>query len=77
MPSTLNAVNDHEYRRVPITALAESASNPRKRFDERSLRRICGLCAWSQKPHFVSFVILWQRTHGSAWEWRFAFPNGT
>jgi hypothetical protein len=26
MPSTQNAVNNHEYRSVPITALAESAS---------------------------------------------------
>jgi len=30
MPSTQNAVNNHEYRSVPITALAESATNPRK-----------------------------------------------
>ena len=33
MPSTQNAVNNHEYRSVPVTALAESATNPRKRFD--------------------------------------------
>ena len=26
MPSTQNAVNNHEYRSVPITALAESAN---------------------------------------------------
>jgi len=37
MPSTQNAVNNHEYRSVPITALAESATNPRKRFDAKSL----------------------------------------
>jgi hypothetical protein len=36
MPSTQNAVNNHEYRSVPITALAESATNPRKRFDAKS-----------------------------------------
>src|SRR4051812_19733096 len=28
---------NHEYRNVPVTALIESASNPRKRFDENSL----------------------------------------
>src|SRR5437660_2890416 len=28
---------NHEYRDVPVTALIESASNPRKRFDENSL----------------------------------------
>jgi len=56
MPSTQNAVNNHEYRSVPITALAESATNPRKRFDAKSLeelaayvpRHISGfLCRWS------------------------------
>ncbi len=36
MPSMQNAVNNHEYRSVPITALAESATNPRKRFDAKA-----------------------------------------
>src|SRR6202162_4272462 len=40
MPSTQNAVNTHEYRSVPITALAESATNPRKRFDPKSLEEL-------------------------------------
>src|SRR5579863_6329039 len=40
MPTTQNAVNNHEYRSVPITALAESATNPRKRFDEKSLEEL-------------------------------------
>jgi hypothetical protein len=40
MPSMQNAVNNHEYRNVPITALAESATNPRKRFDEKSLEEL-------------------------------------
>ena len=40
MPSTQNAVNNHEYRSIPITALVESASNPRKRFDEKSLEEL-------------------------------------
>jgi ParB family chromosome partitioning protein len=40
MPSTQNAVNNHEYRSVPISALAESATNPRKRFDAKSLEEL-------------------------------------
>jgi hypothetical protein len=40
MPSTQNAVANHEYRCVPITALAESATNPRKRFDAKSLEKL-------------------------------------
>ena len=40
MPSTQNAVNNHECRSVPITALAESATNPRKRFDAKSLEEL-------------------------------------
>src|SRR5437764_1761408 len=40
MPSTQNAVNNHEYRSVPITAVAESATNPRKRFDAKSLEEL-------------------------------------
>src|SRR5271155_4464449 len=40
MPSTHNAVANHEYRTVPITALAESPTNPRKRFDAKSLEEL-------------------------------------
>ena len=40
MPSTHNAVNNHEYRSVAITALAESATNPRKRFDAKGLEEL-------------------------------------
>ena len=32
--------DNHEYRSVPITALAESATNPRKRFDAKSLEEL-------------------------------------
>jgi len=55
MLSTQNAVNNHEYRSVPITALAESATNPRKRFDAKSLEELAAyvpghisrlLCRW-------------------------------
>lgn len=55
MPSTHTAVNNHEYRNVAVTALIESASNPRKRFDEKSLEELaayvpkhikCLLCRW-------------------------------
>jgi len=38
MPSTQNVVANHEYRSVPITALSESVTNPRKRFDEKMKR---------------------------------------
>jgi hypothetical protein len=31
MPSTQNAIKNHEYRSVPIPALAESPINPRRR----------------------------------------------
>ena len=40
MPSTQHAANNHEYRSVPVTALVASASNPRKRFDEKSLEEL-------------------------------------
>jgi hypothetical protein len=37
MQKEQNAVNANEYRSIPISALVELASNPRKRFDEKSL----------------------------------------
>src|SRR4051812_50206444 len=40
MPNTESAVNHHEYRSVAVTALIESASNPRKRFDDKSLEEL-------------------------------------
>lgn len=39
MPSHI-AQNTSEYRDVPVTALIESPSNPRRRFDERSLAEL-------------------------------------
>lgn len=35
-----SAANDNEYRNLPIIALVESANNPRKRFDEKSLEEL-------------------------------------
>ena len=40
MQTTQNAANHNEYRSIPVTALVESASNPRKRFDETSLNEL-------------------------------------
>src|SRR5438094_4788110 len=40
MQNRQNAVSGNEYRNIPITALVESASNPRKRFDEKSLEEL-------------------------------------
>lgn len=37
---TQNTINNSEYRNVPITSLLESASNPRKRYDEASLSEL-------------------------------------
>lgn len=37
---TQNTMNHNEYRNIPVTALLESASNPRKRFDEGSLNEL-------------------------------------
>jgi len=40
MPNTQIAVNNHEYRSVPVGTLIESANNPRKRFDDKSLEEL-------------------------------------
>src|SRR5713226_1803083 len=37
MPSTQAVQNNHEYRNIPIATLVESPTNPRKRFDEKTL----------------------------------------
>ncbi|MCU1305255.1 MAG: parB-like partition protein [Candidatus Sulfotelmatobacter sp.] len=37
MPNTQGVTNNHEYRNIPIATLVESPTNPRKRFDERTL----------------------------------------
>ena len=56
MPSTQAVETNHEYRNIPIATLVESPTNPRKRFDEKTLaelaaylpRHISGfLCRWS------------------------------
>ena len=40
MHSTQNAVTNDEYRSVPITALVQSATTQRKRFDLTSLEEL-------------------------------------
>jgi hypothetical protein len=77
MPSTQNGVNNHEYRSVPITALAESATNPRKRFDPKSLEELAAYVP----GHISSLLCRWsfcgrgrQTARG---EWMLAFPKGT
>jgi len=40
MQATQSAVTDNEYRNLPVTCLVESANNPRKRFDEKSLEEL-------------------------------------
>ena len=77
MPSTQNAVNNHEYRSVPITALAESATNPRKRFDAKSLEELA-----SYVPRHISGVLCRSSFCGRGRpvvrrNGRFAFPKGT
>jgi ParB family chromosome partitioning protein len=37
---TVSTQNTREYRDVPVTALTESSSNPRKRFNETSLNEL-------------------------------------
>ena len=64
MPSTQNAVNNHEYRSVPITALAESATNPRKRFDAKSLEEL----AASFKTQGILAPLLVRELEGGKYE---------
>ncbi len=40
MQEAQNTAGNSEYRSVPIGILVESATNPRKRFDERSLEEL-------------------------------------
>src|SRR5947199_3004596 len=64
MPSTQNAVNNHEYRSIPITALAESATNPRKRFDAQSLEEL----AASFKTRWILAPLLVRELEESRYE---------
>jgi hypothetical protein len=77
MPSMQNAVNNHEYRSVPITALAESATNPAKRFDAKSLEELAAYVP----GHISRFLSRWSfcgRGRQTAREnGRFAFQKGT
>ena len=55
MQDVQNTAISNEYRSVPISILVESATNPRKRFDEKNLEELaayvpghisCVLCRW-------------------------------
>jgi len=37
MQSTQDVATNREYRNIPIATLVESPTNPRKRFDEKTL----------------------------------------
>jgi hypothetical protein len=55
MHSTQDAVANPEYRSVPITTLAESATNPRKRFDAKSLEELAAYVP----GHITSILCRW------------------
>ena len=40
MQDAQNNATSNEYRSVPISILVESATNPRKRFDEKNLEEL-------------------------------------
>ena len=40
MQDAQNTAISNEYRSVPISILVESATNPRKRFDEKNLEEL-------------------------------------
>ena len=40
MQATQSAVTNNEYRNIPIAALVESGTNPRKRFDQTALEEL-------------------------------------
>ena len=40
MQDAQNTAISNEYRNVPISILVESATNPRKRFDEKNLEEL-------------------------------------
>ena len=40
MQATQKVVANHEYRNIPLTALVESGTNPRKRFDQAALEEL-------------------------------------
>jgi ParB family transcriptional regulator, chromosome partitioning protein len=40
MPGTQAVEHNHEHRNIPIATLVESPTNPRKRFDERTLQEL-------------------------------------
>ncbi len=55
MQDAQNTAISNEYRSVPISILVESATNPRKRFDEKNLEELAAyvprhisriLCRW-------------------------------
>jgi hypothetical protein len=54
MQEAQNTVSSNEYRSVPIGILVESATNPRKRFDEKNLEEL----AASMKAHGILAPLL-------------------
>ena len=69
MHSTQNAVANHEYRSVPITALAESPTNPRKRFDAKSLEELAAYVPGHISRLLCRWLFCGLRTTNDIWEW--------
>ena len=55
MHNAQNTVASHEYLSVPITALADPVTNPRKRFDAKSLEEL----AASVPRHIIGLLWPW------------------
>jgi len=55
MQDAQNNVTSNEYRSVPISILVESATNPRKRFDEKNLEELAAYVP----GHISGFLCHW------------------
>jgi hypothetical protein len=71
------AVNPNEYRDLPLSMLSESTTNPRRHFDEGSLKEFADYVPRHINPRYVPLPLLWPRQRLTACLERVQVLKGT
>ena len=66
-----------EYRNLPLVSLTESATNPRRSFDQTALGELADFVPGHKKRRFVPQTVLWPNVTNGAWQRAVRVPSDT
>ena len=66
--NTTTIANATEYRNLPLALLTESKTNPRRTFEDDSLKELADFVPGNKIGRFVPLPVLWPRVSKGVWQ---------